>query len=295
MSPTGSSRTPRVLVLLAVASVACPAMAQDREADGAGKLILPLEVERSNPSTRTPPSPDDLSREYPPLALAMNLSGRATVTCRAEVDGRVDECRINSEQPAGLGFGAAAVRMTAYMSMKPATIDGQAIAAPITVPFNFKPFEAYTATPLPKLPPASPEALAIARRIVATEDLDSRLQEASRPLLERATAAVAVDGAGPNAAGLIDTLRLGLDDAAAEEVEMQAHILASDMPLEQLAATAAFLESPAGKAWRAADVRGESERRDTFARRVAAAVHRRACTGPGCGGSTRAGAVAVGQ
>jgi TonB family protein len=48
---------------------------------------------------------------YPPTALAEKTSGQAVVTCERDASGKPQNCRITSETPAGLGFGAAALKL----------------------------------------------------------------------------------------------------------------------------------------------------------------------------------------
>jgi TonB family protein len=51
------------------------------------------------------------ARDLPPRLLRMRgpVNAAAIVACRAEVDGRLSDCRAESESPAGAGVGAAAV------------------------------------------------------------------------------------------------------------------------------------------------------------------------------------------
>jgi protein TonB len=54
-------------------------------------------------------------------------------------DGKLESCNVTSEDPSGLGFGAAALKMASLFQMKPETRDGEPVAgASVTVPIVFK-------------------------------------------------------------------------------------------------------------------------------------------------------------
>ena len=81
--------------------------------------------------------PHDLSRYYPPRALARGMEGEAVLDCRVDVFGAL-ACSVRSETPAGWGFGAAALRIAADHRMAPATRDGMPVEGRyrMQVPFN---------------------------------------------------------------------------------------------------------------------------------------------------------------
>jgi len=54
------------------------------------------------------PSYADVVAAYPAKARSQKRGGRATVECQMTSDGRMRDCRTITEQPKGLGFGAAA-------------------------------------------------------------------------------------------------------------------------------------------------------------------------------------------
>ena len=142
-------------------------------------LSLPLEAEITNPDWRKMPTGDDLAREYPPLASMMNIEGKATITCTVEVEGRLDQCRVLSESPAGFGFGAATMRMAAYFEMIPARVDGQPVKGVVTVPIAFrlggaKPNDDQIAPPAP----TSPAALDLAREVLRESEPDPKQRPA---------------------------------------------------------------------------------------------------------------------
>jgi TonB family protein len=83
------------------------------------------------------PTADDISRVYPSAALAKHVEGAATLTCTVDEDGYVFDCVVDTETPPGMGFGNAALEITAYMRMKPATDYGVPVRSAVTVPIGF--------------------------------------------------------------------------------------------------------------------------------------------------------------
>lgn len=73
----------------------------------------PVDLYASRGPTELPPPHPDLARAvYPPEARAGGVGGFATLLCtlRSVVPA---ECEVEAEQPAGMGFGAAAIELTA--------------------------------------------------------------------------------------------------------------------------------------------------------------------------------------
>jgi TonB family protein len=86
----------------------------------------------------TRPTADDVTRVYPTLAARNNISGKVLLDCTADEDGYLADCIVDSEFPAGQGFGNAALEITAYMRMKPATNFGVPVRSTVTVPVTFQ-------------------------------------------------------------------------------------------------------------------------------------------------------------
>lgn len=65
----------------------------------------------------------------PPAARAARRAGRSSVNCVIRSDTRLEDCRIVSETPPGLGFGEAALRIapTYFRFRPPTTASGRAI------------------------------------------------------------------------------------------------------------------------------------------------------------------------
>jgi len=67
-----------------------------------------------------------------------NGEGLVKIHCSVLADGHVDRCTVLSEEPAGQGYGAAALRMSKMFKMKPKTSEGKSVAgAEVTIPIRF--------------------------------------------------------------------------------------------------------------------------------------------------------------
>jgi len=246
-------------------------------------LQLPLDGEATDASWRAAPSADDLEREYPPLAQMMQLPGKATIKCQVEVDGRLDDCHVLSEAPTGLGFGAAAVRTAAYFSVKPATLDGKPVVGSMTIPLRFALADASPQAPTPIPAPTSPGALPLARQVVALGGDAARLRLTLRQWIEQESARIVVDGEAASGAAALDAFRQGLEDTLVEDLERRARLLAGRMSEADLRATAAYLATPAGKAWVAASTEPEDKAAQAdFMSRFARAARAHLCAKTDC-------------
>lgn len=85
--------------LLAALGVARVTPAQQR--------LPPLQILRS-------PSPEVLASLFPATARRAGVEGAATLECVIRRDGTFGECVIRGENPAGLGFGGAALLAMNY-------------------------------------------------------------------------------------------------------------------------------------------------------------------------------------
>jgi hypothetical protein len=74
------------------------------------------------------PTLQDIADVFPNAARALNpAEGRVQLSCSARRDGGLESCRVDSEQPAGVGFGEAAMRLVPKFRMKALTRDGQSV------------------------------------------------------------------------------------------------------------------------------------------------------------------------
>ncbi len=86
------------------------------------------------------PSGDQIARYYPDEAVDNSVSGRAAIKCQVTLDGRLINCSVVSESPAGMGFGEAALKMAdKEFRMKPGTVDGKPVDGLwVQIPLSFQ-------------------------------------------------------------------------------------------------------------------------------------------------------------
>ncbi len=117
------------------------------------------------------PSADDLGRYYPKAAAAAAISGRVTLVCWVETDTTVTGCRVQAEDPPGLGFGAAALLTASVFRLSPQTVNGIPTPSEVRVPVYFNidaigtPTAAVAAPNLAEAEARDPQAVADARAI----------------------------------------------------------------------------------------------------------------------------------
>lgn len=69
----------------------------------------------------------------------LGKEGKAMIKCTVAANGTVTNCSVVSEEPDGLGFGAAALRLSKLFKMKPKTSDGQSVeGGEVSIPLTFK-------------------------------------------------------------------------------------------------------------------------------------------------------------
>jgi TonB family protein len=91
------------------------------------------------PSWRHKPTPNDLLAVWPRVAMEKNINGKAVIECKITVQGALYDCTPLSESPAGMGFGLAAVAISAQFTMNPPTHNGQPVGGEtVRIPINFE-------------------------------------------------------------------------------------------------------------------------------------------------------------
>lgn len=100
------------------------------------------------------PVAEDMAKFYPAAAVTGRVEGRATISCRVIATGELTNCEVKAEEPAGQGFGEAALAMSSLFKMLPKTKSGQPVdGAQINIPIRFA---LPSQDPPPALPRASP-------------------------------------------------------------------------------------------------------------------------------------------
>lgn len=86
------------------------------------------------------PTAEEMRDSYPAGA-ARNLNAAFTqLKCTIGIDGRLHDCTVENERPAGLGFGAAALSLAEFFSFTPKTVDGRAVPSELDLPINWQPW-----------------------------------------------------------------------------------------------------------------------------------------------------------
>ncbi len=98
----------------------------------------PAEMNHGTPPPVAPPSPhyvegrwsypgsDQMADLYPPRAQDNEVEGTVTIDCAINEAGKVTNCDIISESPAGYGFGQATVKaFIRYAHVDPSSVGGQ--------------------------------------------------------------------------------------------------------------------------------------------------------------------------
>ncbi len=92
------------------------------------EIIMPLEPVAPGPvyidaTFIQRPSGRDFERYFPRRALERGISGRVVLDCRVAENGGI-ACAVDSEDPAGWGFGDASLRAAQEFRVAPATAEG---------------------------------------------------------------------------------------------------------------------------------------------------------------------------
>jgi TonB family protein len=112
----------------------------------------------TTPSWRRTPSPQMYAAHFPVQARQAGVSAsKVVLACTIGAEGDLTQCSINSENPAGLGFGEAVLAMAPAFLMRKWTEDGQAmvgrkIIMPISYQMDVKEAPAAPASPTAAAP-----------------------------------------------------------------------------------------------------------------------------------------------
>lgn len=216
---------------------------------------LPLAGMVTNPDWIAKPSGEDVARFYPPIAQVMRLEGRSTIQCSVNETGSVQGCTVLSEQPAGVGFGQAAIQLSQLFRMKPKMVDGVAVGgAEVTIPINFAmaPDEEPTTQEFASAPRPDEKAIALGRRIAIAGGSDLVLDVFVEQQLKQLRATEYAASSGADASAQEPALQAIADAFKAARdryIDQVGLILARQFTVDELAQLTAHFESPAQKLW----------------------------------------------
>lgn len=86
------------------------------------------------PTWAVPPAPNE--HDFPLAALDAGIGGAASVACLAMPDGRVRDCRVTTETPAGYGFGESAINIVQRGCLTHFSEEHSPVEFTVRVPFN---------------------------------------------------------------------------------------------------------------------------------------------------------------
>ena len=85
------------------------------------------------------PTAEDVSRFYPNRAMLRDVEGTTRISCRVSVTGQLVGCEVQFESPQGYGFGAAAIRLSSTLRMRPMMRNGEPVDGDtITIPIRWQ-------------------------------------------------------------------------------------------------------------------------------------------------------------
>ena len=77
--------------------------------------------------------------EYPERAMSRGVDGGvARVNCSLQPSGTLTDCRLVSEDPAGMGFGSAGLAAARRSRVTPGTVDGAAVGARVEWTYRYR-------------------------------------------------------------------------------------------------------------------------------------------------------------
>jgi protein TonB len=106
-------------------------------AGGAPEAIGAVNCATNGPDwRRLPINAEDYMRAYPANALKERRPGRGVVDCAVAPNGKLQDCRVVLEEPAGSGFGDAALKLTRFYRFRP-PCPGENGRITLPILFNF--------------------------------------------------------------------------------------------------------------------------------------------------------------
>ncbi|MGR4865342.1 TonB family protein [Caulobacter sp. LARHSG274] len=118
--------------------------------DGAGSSIVGRPFKRdftflapgdSNPDWAKKPTAEALAAAFPTAAAKKGVDGRAVLACQVTIEGYLQGCKVEAEDPEGLGFGAAALQLSPQFRMTPKIRGGKPQpGGQVTIPVDWRGF-----------------------------------------------------------------------------------------------------------------------------------------------------------
>ncbi|HEY9219496.1 MAG TPA: energy transducer TonB [Phenylobacterium sp.] len=198
----------------------------------------------TDPDWETKPSGELLAEAFPPLASALVIEGRATIGCHVTPLGLLENCEVVAQDPAGLGFGAAALSLAEHFRMKPQTRNGEPVAGGrVRIPVRFTLPDDGLASERPTRSVAAPTT---ALRVALEADLLDGIKQSYTAAVGRMPG----DGVDPQT---LDDAKRALQDAVAKYAPLWAEDMlfsyAEILSPEAQAAMAEFTKTSAGERW----------------------------------------------
>lgn len=109
------------------------AVAAAMAAAGASQAKAPVKGDSEADWVRRPTG-DELKAAFP---VGLHGDGHALIKCRVNIQGLLENCKVESESPPGKGVGDAALLLAPNFLMKPAMKDGKPVVADVRIPINF--------------------------------------------------------------------------------------------------------------------------------------------------------------
>lgn len=230
--------------VLPLVCLALPVLAQEAR----GKVI-------QQPDWLERPKYEVLAEAYPKLAMALNIEGRATISCRVTAEGKVADCKVLSDSPTGLGFGEAALSLTPTFKMIPKKVDGQSVdGGTVQIPLHFalppsRPLTRGDTVGTEVFGPATPAAMDLARSIVRAQGMGARAQIEFELNLVKMSGAKQAGQDEKLRDDAISALRESYQNTQDRIQEVIAGAYAGAFTEAELKDIAAFMNSPSGHAF----------------------------------------------
>ncbi len=201
-----------------------------------------------NPDWLKKPNGEDLSDAYPAIASTLSLSGRAVIRCLVDARGGLRDCEVESESPAGFGFGEAALSLSRAFIMRPLTVAGTPVeGGEVRIPIAFRLPAEDMPEAQPTDPPPAAASLTLARQaVIALRVMDAVRSNLATDLHDLQARPSVVDPAIRAAA--LTAYRETMDATAQTVTETMARVYANTFTAQQLRDIAASSEPPEGAA-----------------------------------------------